>query len=249
MGVSHVEMGTSFLENGSFQNELYENADEGLFSKNIDEDLFSNEHLVGILDSMSRELDASSTRKKGRKQPSTSVPLASHSSILAEDEKGKISLCKDILIPYNDKECSLTRCTFDVDLTDEIGTITASVFADLGNKELPFEKAHEDLKSKICIAPIKPGKTRKSNAFQCYTINYFIEDFQGQPPAGTIADQSSQNATIEPSDNLITNKNNAPLQQLFCLAKQFDGRESSKNPTDGESEDDEPIKGEKSRLT
>ncbi|KAL3516945.1 hypothetical protein ACH5RR_023847 [Cinchona calisaya] len=57
---------------------------------------------------------------------------------------------------------------FDIDLTNKSGTITASVFADLGetllgfstleamkssvqNKELPLEKIHEDLKSKIFI--------------------------------------------------------------------------------------------------
>ncbi|KAL3527342.1 hypothetical protein ACH5RR_011998 [Cinchona calisaya] len=134
------------------------------------------------------------------------------------------------------------------------------------NKELPLEKVHEDMKSKTFIAQVKAGKTRESDAFQRYTISYYFEDIQGQPITRTIAHQSSQNTAIEPSKNLITNAVFEPSDNLItttqtgekqcssstvrvCLAKMFDGKESSKNPTDGESEDDELMKGKKPRLT
>ncbi|KAL3509811.1 hypothetical protein ACH5RR_029212 [Cinchona calisaya] len=131
---------------------------------------------------------------------------------------------------------TIHRCRFDVDLTDKTGTITASIFADLGENLLRF------------------------TAVEAMDYSFRIANY------GTIAHQSFQNTAIEPSENLITNAAVEPSDNLItatqigekqcssstvrvCLAKKFDSEESSKNPTDGESEEYELIKEKKPRLS
>ncbi|KAL3527273.1 hypothetical protein ACH5RR_011929 [Cinchona calisaya] len=46
------------------------------------------------------------------------------------------------------------------------------------NKELPMEQVHAHLKTKIFIAHIRSAKTRATNPFQCYTLNYYFEDIE-----------------------------------------------------------------------
>ncbi|XP_071926300.1 uncharacterized protein [Coffea arabica] len=93
----------------------------------------------------------------------------------------------------NEKQSAAPRCRFDVDLTDDTGIMTASVFGELAeqllestaveamdffnkNEELPLELLHAKLKSKTFIAQVKPGNTKDDGTYQRYTIVYYFED-------------------------------------------------------------------------
>ncbi|XP_071917017.1 replication protein A 70 kDa DNA-binding subunit B-like [Coffea arabica] len=104
------------------------------------------------------------------------------------------------------------RCKFDVDLSDDTGIVTATLFGDLAEKlltftakeamehyfqntALPLEILHEDIKSKKFLACIRPVQVPLADAKQRFTMVYYKEVSHDQV---SIIDSSEQ-TLISPS--------------------------------------------------
>ncbi|XP_071933262.1 replication protein A 70 kDa DNA-binding subunit B-like [Coffea arabica] len=91
-----------------------------------------------------------------------------------------------------EKHPAQPRCRFDMDLCDDTGAITASVFGEQAEKllkftaleimdhfkqniELPLEAVHKELESKWFLIHIKPVQAQMSDAKQRYTVIYYSE--------------------------------------------------------------------------
>ncbi|KAL3529436.1 hypothetical protein ACH5RR_008758 [Cinchona calisaya] len=115
-------------------------------------------------------------------------------------------------------------CRYNVDLKDAEGTITASVFAKLGemllgynavqameyfkqNKELPLEQLHEELKTKTFIAKVRPAKQRDTDTYQHYTLDYYFEEPEGESVVRKMTIGCSQQQKLDAVKNLsMTNQ-------------------------------------------
>ncbi|KAL3539149.1 hypothetical protein ACH5RR_002515 [Cinchona calisaya] len=175
-----------------------------------------------------------------------------------------------ILIDPPKREARQHKNWFDVDLTDKSGTITTSVFADLGeillgfsapeamkssvqNKELLLEKIHKDLKSKIFIVQVKPAKTRISDTFQRHTLNYYFEDVTEQESNVNLVHQTSELGVVVPTENLAipiqtAQKECTSSRVKVCLLKKFDATEIAKPSKEDASEDSESSKKKKGKA-
>ncbi|XP_027096980.1 uncharacterized protein [Coffea arabica] len=123
-----------------------------------------------------------------------------------------------------------TRCKFDVDLSDDTGTVTATMFGDLAEKlltfttkeamehyfqnmVLPLEVLHEDLKSKKFLAYIRPVQVPLANAKQRFTMVYYKEASDEQV---SVASSSEQAFTCPSSGGTSSSK------AKVCLLQKFD---------------------------
>nr|XP_027074248.1 uncharacterized protein LOC113698577 isoform X2 [Coffea arabica] len=129
------------------------------------------------------------------------------------------------------KHKSEPRCKFDVDLSDDTGTVTATMFGDLAEKlltftakeamehyfqnmVLPLEVLHEDLKSKKFLAYIRPVQVPLADAKQRFTMVYYKEASDEQ----VSVTGSSEQAFTCPSSAGGTSSSKAKV----CLLQKFD---------------------------
>ncbi|XP_071912933.1 uncharacterized protein [Coffea arabica] len=142
----------------------------------------------------------------------------------------------------NEKQQASPRCRFDVDLTDHTDTLTASVFGDLAetlltftaleamnyheeNAELPLEKVHQELQSKMFTIQLKPAATRDGGGHQRYTIVYCFEDASSEESANKSANPNVQTcfeevgntvpASVAPENQVSSSKVRIRLDTKF----------------------------------
>ncbi|XP_071906575.1 uncharacterized protein [Coffea arabica] len=114
----------------------------------------------------------------------------------------------------------LRRCRFDVNLADNTGNVTATLFGELAEKlltysaldamqyfirnvELPLEHVHEALKTKLFAVQIQPAQSRYGYLQQRYTVVHFYEENQGEEnksPSTSICINMASN--FDETDNL-----------------------------------------------
>ncbi|XP_027157287.1 replication protein A 70 kDa DNA-binding subunit B-like [Coffea eugenioides] len=121
-------------------------------------------------------------------------------------------------------------CKFDVDLSDDTGTVTATLFGDLAEKlltftakeamdhyyqnmPLPLEILHEELKATKSLAHIRPVHTLLADAKQRFTMVYYKEASHEQV---SITKSNEQAFTCPSSGETSSSKAKA------CLLKKFD---------------------------
>ncbi|XP_027167891.1 replication protein A 70 kDa DNA-binding subunit B-like [Coffea eugenioides] len=149
---------------------------------------------------------------------------------------------------YTCNHCNEKQCRFDIDLTDHTDTITASIFGEqaetlLGftalqamdyfnrNEELPLNKLHEELKSKMFIVQLKPGNTKNDGSYQRYTVAYYFEDnaentsFRCQSPVASKVQNSAPESTA--SAHLSPEKTESSSKTRRSLLETFSGSEES----------------------
>nr|XP_027063366.1 replication protein A 70 kDa DNA-binding subunit D-like isoform X1 [Coffea arabica]XP_027063367.1 replication protein A 70 kDa DNA-binding subunit D-like isoform X1 [Coffea arabica]XP_027063368.1 replication protein A 70 kDa DNA-binding subunit D-like isoform X1 [Coffea arabica]XP_027063369.1 replication protein A 70 kDa DNA-binding subunit D-like isoform X1 [Coffea arabica]XP_027063370.1 replication protein A 70 kDa DNA-binding subunit D-like isoform X1 [Coffea arabica]XP_027063371.1 repli len=127
--------------------------------------------------------------------------------------------------PYLCNKCSeyqeaVPRCRFDVNLADNTGNVTATLFGELAEKlltysaldamqyfirnvELPLEHVHEALKTKLFAVQIQPAQSRYGYLQQRYTVVHFYEENQGEEnksPSTSICINMASN--FDETDNL-----------------------------------------------
>ncbi|XP_027174570.1 uncharacterized protein LOC113774208 [Coffea eugenioides] len=127
------------------------------------------------------------------------------------------------------------RCKFDVDLSDDTGTVTATLFGDLAEKLLSFtakeamdhyfqnmvlslETLHEDLRLKKFLAYIRPVQVPLADAKQRFTVIYYKE---GSHEHISVTDSSEQ-AFICPSSGGTSSS-----KAKVCLLQKFDASDES----------------------
>ncbi|XP_071920719.1 replication protein A 70 kDa DNA-binding subunit A-like [Coffea arabica] len=147
-------------------------------------------------------------------------------------------------------------CRFDIDLTDQIDTLTASVFGEqaealLGftalqamdsfnkNEDLPLARTHEALKNKMFIVQLKPGSTRNDGSYQNYTVVYYFEENAETTSAENQMHVGSKSGTdkesyLQNSNNQATScvalppeKEELPSKTHRCLRSSFDESEEA----------------------
>nr|XP_027077114.1 replication protein A 70 kDa DNA-binding subunit B-like [Coffea arabica] len=152
----------------------------------------------------------------------------------------------------NEKQQASPRYRFDVDLTDHTDTLTASVFGDLAeslltftaleamnyheeNTELPLEKVHQELQSRMFIIQLKPAATRDGGGHQRYTIVYFFEDSSSEESANKSAHPDVHTISLGIGNTVPTNA--APENQVSSskvrirLDTKFDQSEDANDNT------------------
>ncbi|CDP19901.1 unnamed protein product [Coffea canephora] len=152
---------------------------------------------------------------------------------------GKVRLVSWSILPA-------LRCRFDVDLTDHTDTLTASVFGDLAetlltftaleamnyheeNAELPLEKVHQELQSKMFIIQLKAAATRDGGGHQRYTIVYCFEDVSSEESANKSANPDVQTcfeevgntvpASVAPENQVSSSKVRIRLDTKFAQSE------------------------------
>ncbi|XP_027171557.1 replication protein A 70 kDa DNA-binding subunit B-like [Coffea eugenioides] len=141
-----------------------------------------------------------------------------------------------------EKHPAQPRCRFDMDLCDDTGTITASVFGEQAEKllkftaleimdhfkqniELPLEAVHKELESKWFLVHIKPVQAQMSDAKQCYTVIYYSEllnsDAVDSPAESKNAESKNPTLLIElQSDTAdIVTSGATPIQETKPASK------------------------------
>ncbi|KAK6916108.1 Replication factor A, C-terminal [Dillenia turbinata] len=119
------------------------------------------------------------------------------------------------------------RYCFNIDLEDDTGKITASVFGDLAEKlltftgvqamkhlnqniELPLQLVHQTLREKVFVAHIRPVQSKATDVKQCFTIIYYCDASEYQinendfslSESATIASHPLEEWTFALNDNL-----------------------------------------------
>ncbi|XP_027101133.2 replication protein A 70 kDa DNA-binding subunit B-like [Coffea arabica] len=196
-------------------------------------------------------------------------PYSNQSPKMFYGPQQKLTAIRDVLptekcrrITSADYGCTYTcnhcneKCRFDIDLTDETDTLTASVFGEqaealLGftalqaidsfnkNEDLPLARTHEALKNKMFIVQLKPGSTRNDGSYQNYTVVYYFEENAETASAenqmhvgsksGTDKESYLQNSNDQATSSvaLPPEKEELPSKTRRCLRSSFDESEEA----------------------
>ncbi|KAL3527631.1 hypothetical protein ACH5RR_012287 [Cinchona calisaya] len=114
------------------------------------------------------------------------------------------------------------------------------------NKELLLQNLHEELKSKIFIAQVRPSRPRETDNYQLYTLNYYFEEVERNKSVKKLTSGSSdqQSSLITPNLNIVDH-----TSIRICLENKFNAPENAYEATEeDESDTDETKITKKAKL-